>query len=174
MTDTKPVDPAHDLDQIEENVPVDATIPAADDEIAKLKDLLARQMADSQNQAQRYERDKREMGTFFTENFVKKILPTLDNLDRIISGTPESMREGVVYKWVKNASAGLSKTLESLGVTAFESLGKELDPHLHEALTQAPGAEWIVVQEFEKGYMLGDRVVRHAKVIVGNGEIPNS
>ena len=98
MTDTKPVDPAHDLDQIEENVPVDATIPAADDEIAKLKDLLARQMADSQNQAQRYERDKREMGTFFTENFVKKILPTLDNLDRIISGTPESMREGVVYK----------------------------------------------------------------------------
>ena len=53
---------------------------------------------------------------------------------------------------------------------AFDSVGQEVDPDKHEVLSQAPGKEGIIVTEFEKGYMLGDRVLRHAKVIVGSGE----
>ena len=57
-----------------------------------------------------------------------------------------------------------------MGVRAFESVGHEVDTERHEVMSQAPGEEGIILTEFEKGYMLHDRVIRHAKVIVGNGE----
>lgn len=62
------------------------------EEISKLKDQLARVNADYQNLAFRHERERSEMANFFTENFAKKLLPTLDNLERVVSGTPEELR----------------------------------------------------------------------------------
>ena len=57
-----------------------------------------------------------------------------------------------------------------MGVTSFESIGQELDPNFHEALSQCPGPVGIIVKEFEKGYSLGKKIIRHAKVIIGSGE----
>jgi len=62
------------------------------------------------------------------------------------------------------------KQLESFGVKSFESVGQVADMECHEVMSQAPGKEGIVVLEFEKGYNLHDRVIRHAKVVVGSGE----
>ncbi len=57
-----------------------------------------------------------------------------------------------------------------MGVQSFESIGHEVDTEHHEVMSQAPGKEGLIVMEFEKGYTLHDRVIRHAKVIVGSGE----
>jgi molecular chaperone GrpE len=110
------------------------------------------------------------MSAYFTESFAKKLLPTLDNLDRVVTGTPVESQNGAVYEGVKNAAAGLLKVLEGLGVNSFVSLGTELDPSLHDALSQGPGPAGIVVNEFERGYKIKDKVIRHAKVVVGSGE----
>lgn len=56
--------------------------------------------------------------------------------------------------------------LESMEVVPFVSVGEELDPSLHDVLSQSPGPAGVVVKEFEKGYKLGNTVIRHAKVIV--------
>lgn len=64
----------------------------------------------------------------------------------------------------------MQKYLESQGVKSFNSVGEEVNPDRHDVMTQAPGPEGKIVQEFEKGYTIGDRVLRHAKVVVGSGE----
>lgn len=60
--------------------------------------------------------------------------------------------------------------LEGLGITSFESIGTELDPTFHEALSQCPGPVGVIMTEFEKGYKLNKKIIRPAKVVVGNGE----
>lgn len=142
--------------------------------LQKLTEALARSTADYQNLVKRSESERKEMASFFTESFVKKILPTLDNLDRVVSGTPLEFQTGAVYEGVKHATTALNRTLEGMGVSSFVSIGNELDPSLHEALSQASGPAGQIVSEFEKGYKLGDKVIRHAKVIVGNGDMPLS
>ena len=64
----------------------------------------------------------------------------------------------------------MEKYLESQHVKPLVSLGQEVDPSKHDVMTQGPGPEGQIVTEFEKGYMIGDRVLRHAKVVVGSGE----
>ena len=140
------------------------------DEVQKLKEALARATADYQNLSKRVEGERLEMAAYFTENFAKKLLPTLDNLDRLVSGTPPELQTGAVYEGVKNANIGLAKVLESMGVKPFVSVGAELDPHFHDALSQGPGPAGVVTAELEKGYSLGEKVIRHAKVVVGSGE----
>ena len=138
--------------------------------LARSQEIAARATADYQNLLKRSELERVEMSSYFTESFAKKLLPTLDNLDRVVSGTPIKSQNWAVYEGVKNAAAGLLKVLEGLGVHAFTSLGAELDPSLHDALSQGPGPAGIVVSEFECGYKIKDKVIRHAKVVVGSGE----
>ena len=138
-------------------------------EIAKLKDTLARSQADYKNLVSRTERERLEMGDYVTEKLVVKLLPSFDNLERLLSGTPEAERTGVLYEGVKSTFSGLVRALEGVGVSSFESVGQPLDPAFHEAVAQVPGTEGAVVVEFEKGYKLREKVIRHAKVTVGNG-----
>lgn len=135
-------------------------------EIAKLKDTLARSQADYKNLVTRTERERLEMGEYVTEKLVVKLLPSFDNLERLLSGTPEAERTGVLYEGVKSTFTGLVRALESVGVSSFESAGQPLDPAFHEAVAQVPGTEGTVVVEFEKGYKLHEKVIRHAKVTV--------
>jgi len=60
--------------------------------------------------------------------------------------------------------------LEGQGVKPIQALGQPFDPNFHEALRQGPGKEGVVIEEFQKGYMLNDKLLRPAKVVVGNGE----
>ena len=138
-------------------------------QIWKLKDALARSQADLINFQKRTERDKSEMVFFLKLDIFKKILPRLDDLERIITNTPEDMRTGALYEWVLALQKTLLKDLNTLWVQSFESKGECIDPEKHEVMTQIPWDEWIIIDEFEKWYTLGDRVLRVAKVVVGNG-----
>lgn len=138
-------------------------------EIATLRDQLARAQADYQNLKMRGERDRADMVHFLTEKLLSPLLTQIDNLDRAVKIKDGVMGDAFV-DGVRAVQSGLQKYLENQGVKAFDSVGQEVDPDKHEVLSQAPGKEGIIVTEFEKGYMLGDRVLRHAKVIVGSGE----
>lgn len=140
-----------------------------DEEIARLREALARSQADYQNMMMRADRDRKDMQFFLMEKLLRGLLVQVDNLRRAVM-----IKEGVegdsFVDGVRNVQAGLEKYLESHGVMAFDSIGQEVDPDKHEVLSQMPGEEGKIIQEFEKGYLLGDRVLRHAKVVVGSGE----
>ena len=144
--------------------------PASENnEIATLRDQLARAQADYQNLKMRGERDRADMVHFLTEKLLSPLLTQIDNLDRAVK-IKDGVMDDAFVDGVRAVQSGLQKYLENQGVKAFDSVGQEVDPDKHEVLSQAPGKEGIIVTEFEKGYMLGDRVLRHAKVIVGAGE----
>lgn len=166
--------PKESLGADSEQTPSDDSALSADlealiKEISKLKETAARSQADYKNLVARTERERGEMTDFITERVAIKILPSIDNLERLISGTPESEARGALYDGVKSTLQGLVKTLESIGVTAFESIGNSLDPAFHEAVARVKGEEGVVISEFEKGYTLREKVIRHAKVTVGDG-----
>jgi molecular chaperone GrpE len=64
------------------------------------------------------------------------------------------------------------KALAHIGIEPFESIGKKLDPHYHDVVSQAPGVADTILHEVERGYALGDTIIRHAKVVVGDGSMP--
>ena len=136
----------------------------------KLKDVLARTLADFENFKKRTQRDKEDMIFFLKSDILKKILPRMDDIERILKNTPAEMKVWPVYEGVVSIETKFKKDLESMGLQSFESKGQKVDPDKHDVMTTVPWqAEWIVFDEFEKGYTLWDRVLRHAKVVVGAG-----
>lgn len=145
-------------------------ISDAEEELARLRESLARAQADYSNLLKRVDRDKADMTSFITANIIKKFLPTIDNLDRALASVPADITSHAWTDGIRATAQAFSKQLDGFGVHTFESLGQEVDADKHEVMSQSAGKEDIIIAEFEKGYMLHDRVIRHAKVIVGNGE----
>lgn len=156
-----------EISQIEETGEENKNTTQESDEIAKLKEILARTQADYQNFKMRSERDREDMIFFLKYDIFKKILPRIDDLERMIKNTPEEQKNGALYEWILVLEKSLKRDLEALWVQQYDSLWKEVNPDLHEVMTQIPSeTPWVIVDEFEKGYMLGERVLRVAKVIV--------
>lgn len=128
---------------------------------------LAKVMADYENFKKRTERDKTEMIFFLKKDILQVLLPRLDDLERIIEKTPIELKDNTLFQWVVSMQAKLIADLEKQWVKPFNSLWKEVDPNKHDVMTTVPWKDaWIIFDEFEKWYMLNDKVLRHAKVIV--------
>jgi molecular chaperone GrpE len=98
-------------------------------------------------------------------------LPRIDDLERIIKNTPKDLQQNPLFEWVVSVLAKLTQDLDKMWVKNFCSIWEKVNPDMHEVMTVVPWKEAdIVFDEFEKGYCLWDRVLRHAKVIVGAGE----
>lgn len=137
------------------------------EEDEKCKDILLKTQADFANFKARTERDKADMVFFLKQDILKKILPAIDDLDRIIKSTLEENKDTPIYEGVIALHKKLSSDLEKMWVKTFDSMWKEVDPDKHEVMTTVPWQkEGIIFDEFEKGYMLDDRVLRYAKVVV--------
>jgi molecular chaperone GrpE len=106
---------------------------------------------------------------FITAGVVKKFLPHIDNLERALATKQWDESDNWV-NGIRSIVWGFGKTLLDMNVTSFESLGQEVDAHKHEVMSQTKGEQWKIVFEFEKGYTLNDKVLRHAKVVTGNWE----
>lgn len=133
-------------------------------------DILARTLADFDNFKKRVERDKQDMVFFIKQDILTKILPRIDDIERIIKNTPDEMQNGALYEWLLAMEKKLEKDLESLGVESFISVGNIVDPNIHDVMTTVPGwKEWIIIDEFEKWYKIGEKILRPAKVVVGAG-----
>lgn len=151
--------------QIDDSLNIEQII----EENTKLKEKLTRAQADYQNFVTRTERDRQDMAFFLTEKLLRGLLPQIDNLDRAMK-IAEGKEGDAFVDGVRAVQSGIMKYLENHRVQAFDSVGQEVDPDRHEVLSQMPGEEGKIIQEFEKGYELDGRVLRHAKVVVGSGE----
>jgi len=161
------VDMEEILDELEENQDENTVNENDSDEVAKLKDMLSRVNADYQNFKTRTIRDKEDMVFFLKQDIFKKILPRVDDLERIIKNTPLEQKETSIYKAIEAMEKAFKRDLENMGLKEFVSLWEELDPNKHEVMTQVPWENpGIIIDEFEKWYMIWDRVLRVAKVVV--------
>lgn len=139
-------------------------------QLTQLKEALAKSQADYENFKKRTARDKEDMVFFLKSKIILPILKRVDDLERMIKNTPEEQATGSLYDGILAVEKALKKDLWDLWVQAFISVGNEVDPHKHDVMTQVPGqAEWIIFDEFEKGYELDGKVLRVAKVVVGAG-----
>ncbi len=147
---------------------------ALDEERNKAEEYLAkwqRVQADFINLKRRSEQERGETYKIANIEFVNSILPVLDDLERALEHVDDPMVEDTWVEGIRLIERKLRASLESQGVREIKALGEKFDPNLHEATMHGKGPEGMVTQEIQKGYMLHDRVIRPAMVVVGNGEI---
>jgi len=128
-----------------------------------------RAQADFINYKRRTEQEKTELTKFANAMLILKILPALDDLERA-ADTVQPELAGL--NWVQGVLAiqqKFTRLLEALDVKELTAEGDQFDPSRHEAIGQQPGPEGRVVHVAQKGYLLGDKVLRPAMVIVGDG-----
>jgi molecular chaperone GrpE len=140
-----------------------------EDVAAEVDDRLLRLAADFDNYKKRAARERQEYVAFANERILKELLPILDDLERALSAA-EQHEEAQLEEGVRLVHRALAALLERHGVTAIETDGK-FDPHVHEALLSQPSEaeEGSVLDVVQKGYKLGDRVVRPARVVISSG-----
>lgn len=160
-----PVDPATDN--------VEALKALLDDERQKAQSYYAnwqRAAADYQNFKRRVEEDRGEATRFANAALVINLLPILDDFERAFTNLDPALAGLNWVDGVKAIQKKMQGLLEFMGVSEIAADGEVFDPALHEAISQAPGEENRVVAVAQKGYRLGDRVVRPAMVVVGTGK----
>ena len=129
-----------------------------------------RALADFQNYKRRTEEERAQAGRLANLTFVLNILPIVDDLQRALDNLDT---EFAVLQWVEGIRAIQRKfegALQASGVAEIPAEGQAFDPNVHEAIGEDIGAQGEVVRVLQKGYKMGDRVIRPAMVMVGNGE----
>lgn len=129
-----------------------------------------RAQADFINYKRRAEQERVEFNSYANANLVLGILPVLDDLQRAIEAIPEKFAKHEWVEGVKLVERKFLTSLEGQGVKPILALGMAFDPKLHEAIRHEKGKEGMVIAEYQKGYMLNDRLLRPSRVAVGNGE----
>ncbi len=142
-----------------------------DEQIAELNDKVLRQMAEFENFRKRTEKEKAAMFEIGAKSIVEKLLPVIDNFERGLAAVSEEEKNSGFAQGVEMIYKQLLSELESVGVTPIEAVGKEFNPDFHNAVMHIEDenfGENIVAEEFQKGYMYKDSVVRHSMVKVAN------
>ena len=142
-----------------------------DEKIEELTDRLTRQMAEFDNFRKRTEKEKSQMYEIGAKDIIEKILPVVDNFERGLDAVKEEDKEDPFIQGMEMVYKQLMTVLGELGVKPIEAVGKEFDPNLHNAVMHVEDenfGENIIAEEFQKGYMYRDSVVRHSLVKVAN------
>ena len=143
----------------------------AQEQIDELKDKYLRSVAEFDNYRKRTLKEKAELILNGSEKAVGAVLPILDDMERAIANgektdDPQVLREGISLIYAK-----FQKVLESLGVKEIETTDADFDTDVHEAIAMVPGMgddkKGKVLDCVQKGYKLNEKVIRHAKVAVG-------
>lgn len=149
---------------------VEEALAASQAEAQKNWDLYLRARADLENYRKRTQREKEELSRFANENLLREILPVLDNLERALDHARQGAADNSgLVQGVEMTLNQFQRVLEKFGVTPIASLGEPFDPARHEALGQLESVDQppnTVVQELQKGYLLNDRLLRPAMVMV--------
>ena len=147
--------------------PVEGKSKAYQDKIAALEDKVRRQMAEFDNFRKRTAKEKEQMFSMGEKSVIEKMLPIVDNFERGLAAVPKNEKDTALASGMEMVYRQLVKQLEDLGVTPIEAVGQEFDPSFHNAVMQVESEEYesgVVAQEFLKGYMYHDTVIRHSMV----------
>ena len=142
-----------------------------DEKIEELTDRLTRQMAEFDNFRKRTEKEKSQMYEIGAKDIIEKILPVVDNFERGLASMNEEEKETPFAEGMEKIYKQLMTTLEAIGVKPIEAVGQEFNPDFHNAVMHVEDEELgenIIAEEFQKGYMYRDSVVRHSMVKVAN------
>lgn len=142
-----------------------------DEKIEELNDRLVRNLAEFENFRNRSEKEKSAMFEIGAKSVIEKILPVVDNLERGFDGLSDEEKETPFAKGIEAVYKQLMTAFEEMGVTPIEAVGQEFDPNFHNAVMHDEDdseAANQVIEEFQKGYMYKDAVVRHSMVKVLN------
>jgi molecular chaperone GrpE len=144
-----------------------AELEQTQNKLDEMMNIAKRALADLQNYKKRAEEEKAAFVAFANAELIAAILPALNNFERALTHEP---KDAEWAKGVEQIYRQLTNELQKRGLSPIDAKGQKFDPHLHEALLAAPGEKDLVLEELEKGWMLGDRVLKPARVKVGNGE----
>ena len=181
MTDEKGQDdPQEEASQAAAEAPAEAEEPQDVDglrarlheEQEKAQGYLAswqRAAADHQNFKRRVDQERSEVGRLASTSLVINLLPMMDDLERALR-TVDSKLAGLTWiDGIRLIHRKFEAVLQNAGVSEIEADGQQFDPNVHEAISEAEGEEGRIVSVVQKGYKLGDRVIRPAMVVVGAG-----
>lgn len=129
-----------------------------------------RAQADFINYRRQVEMERERVLRERNAQLIRALLPVLDNLERALANVPQELSENPWVKGIYLIADGFRSALKSQGVEPIQAVGKPFNPAYHEAIMQTEGEEGKVISELEKGYLLGDSVIRPTKAIVGLGE----
>jgi len=146
-------------------------IAALEGEIEDLKDQNLRLYAEFENFRRRTSRERLELMESANKDTLAVLLPVLDDFDRALKNIEETQENAPILEGMRLIAQKLKETLKSKGLTEMEStVGQTFDVETMEAITQipspAPEMAGKVIDEVEKGYLIGDKVIRYAKVVV--------
>ena len=139
--------------------------------IEELEDKVKRQLAEFENFRNRTEKEKSRMYEFGARDVIEKMLPVVDNFERGLAAIPEAEKGGPVASGMEMIYKQIMTTLEGLGVTPIDALNKPFDPNFHNAVMHVEDdeiEESTVVEEFQKGYIYKEHVIRYSMVKVAN------
>lgn len=142
-----------------------------DEKIEELTDRVKRQMAEFDNFRKRTEKEKTSMYQIGAREVIEKILPVVDNFERGLATVPEEDATNPYAEGLEKIYKQLMTVLDELGVKAIEAVGQEFNPDFHNAVMHVEdedAGENVVVEEFQKGYLYKEQVVRHSMVKVAN------
>jgi molecular chaperone GrpE len=142
-------------------------------ELEKSNEKLLRLAAEFENYKKRMGRDKAQALKFAEESLIKEILPSVDNLDRALEQAKNTEDIKVFIEGIELTQKGMLSSLEKVGVKPIKSVGEKFDPNFHEAMVMEASEdveENHIIQDFEKGYLYKERLIRAAKVIVSKGK----
>ncbi len=139
------------------------------EQLKKATDVASRAQAELQNAKARQEREAGELRKYASEAVLMKLLPTIDNLQRALKHLPKELESSEWVKGIVALEQQFIKQVSDMGLKRFESVGQPLDAERHEVLMQGAGDAGKVVEVIEDGYELHGKVVRPAKVKVGDG-----
>ncbi len=148
--------------------PEDA-LAAAQAEVAKLKDMMVREQAETQNVRKRVQRDVENARKFALEKFVGELLPIMDNLERAMAAAGEEEAVKPVLEGVELTYKTFVDTLAKFNVAQIDPVGEPFDANFHQAMTMVPNPDMepnSVMDVMQKGYTLNERLVRPAMVVV--------
>lgn len=140
-------------------------------EVSELKDKYLRLFAEFDNFKKRTIKEKLDLMRTAAQDTVSSLLPVLDDFDRAKSSADDEKTDEVFSEGVNLVYQKLYSVLKTKGLEVMESTGLEFDPELHEAITKIPVPDkkmkGKVIDTIEKGYYLKEKIIRHAKVVVG-------
>ena len=158
-------------DTSEENKEEKSPLEAAQEQIADLKDKYLRSVAEFDNYRKRTLKEKAELILNGSEKAIDAVLPILDDMERAIANGEKTDDPNVLREGMQLIYAKFQKVLEGLGVKEIETADADFDTDVHEAIAMVPGMgddkKGKVLDCVQKGYKLNDKVIRHAKVAVG-------
>jgi molecular chaperone GrpE len=171
INDINSDDTAAGTTHLNEEVAEESVVEKLQDELAQQKDKYLRLFAEFDNYKRRSAKERIELISTAGKEVITSLLDVIDDSERAEKVLEKSTDTEAIKEGLKLVFQKLRSVLEQKGLKPMESIGKEFNADIHEAITEipapAPNMEGKVIDEIQKGYFLNDKIIRYAKVVVG-------